>query len=132
MTASELLTALRDKGIRLEARGNKLRYYPASAVEPELREVLAAHKTEVLALLKASDEEIAWRIKAMLPQIPDTGPIPLLIARAGIETRRGQCVSCGNLLQPSDGFVCTLCGRAKNLALEMAMSKATPTDEKSE
>ena len=131
MTASELLMTLRDRGIQLEAQGDKLRYYPASAVGVELREALAAHKAEVLALLKVNDEEIAWRIKAMIPQIPDTGPIPLLIARAGIETTQGQCVSCGNWLQTGDGFICTLCGRAKSLALEIAISKPTSSDEKS-
>ncbi|MEW6212388.1 MAG: hypothetical protein AB1631_28945 [Acidobacteriota bacterium] len=52
MTATELLTNLQQKGIRLEARGDRLRYAPASAVTPELREVLAAHKAQLLALLK--------------------------------------------------------------------------------
>src|SRR5919202_6433691 len=51
MTAAELLEALRERGVLLEATGGHLRYRPASAVPAELREALAVHKPEVLCLL---------------------------------------------------------------------------------
>src|SRR5919202_6480234 len=51
MTAAELLNALRERGVRLEAAGGHLRYRPASAVPAELRAALAVHKPEVLRLL---------------------------------------------------------------------------------
>lgn len=55
MTATELLSELQQKGIRLEARGDRLRYAPASAVTPELREALATHKAQLISLLKVEE-----------------------------------------------------------------------------
>jgi hypothetical protein len=52
MTATKLLSELEARGIRLEAREGRLRYFPASAVTPELRETLIAYKTELLGLLQ--------------------------------------------------------------------------------
>jgi TubC N-terminal docking domain len=51
VTATELLDALRERGVLLEAAGGHLRYRPASAVPAELREALAVYKPEVLRLL---------------------------------------------------------------------------------
>ena len=51
MTATELLADLDRRGVRLEARGDRLRYAPRSALTPELVERLRSHKTELLAVL---------------------------------------------------------------------------------
>ena len=121
MTASELITTLERRGIKLEACEGRLRYHPASALSPELRESLIEHKVEVLALLKTEDHEIAWRVAAMTQQIPDKGTIPFLVARQGVESKAGCCLSCGEPLGTGNAYRCAACGRAANLALEMSM-----------
>jgi hypothetical protein len=68
------------------------------------------------------DEDIEWRVQAMLPQIPDNGPLPFLIAREALEPQAGCCLSCGESLGLGDRYRCMPCGRATNLALERAMS----------
>jgi hypothetical protein len=68
------------------------------------------------------NEDIAWRIKAMLPQIPDNGPVPFLVAKGAVEPKAGCCLSCGEVLAADDRYRCTPCGRAANLALELVMS----------
>ncbi len=45
----QLLTDLARRGIRLEADGKRLRYFPRSAVSPGLLDRLKAHKTELLS-----------------------------------------------------------------------------------
>jgi len=122
MTASDLMRTLEARGIRLEASGGRLRYHPASALPPDLRESLIEHKVEVLALLKTEDPEVAWRVAAMSPQIPDRGPLPFLVARKSVEAQPGCCFSCGDSLKQGDAYRCAACSRAANIALEMAMS----------
>ena len=51
MPAAELLAALTARGVALQAAGDKLRFAPADAVTPELRDELRHHKAELLALL---------------------------------------------------------------------------------
>ena len=68
------------------------------------------------------DEDVAWRVQAMLPQIPVNAPIPFLVAREAIEPEAGCCLSCGEPLESDDRNRCTACCRAANLALELAMS----------
>jgi hypothetical protein len=68
------------------------------------------------------DEDVAWRVQAMLPQIPVNGAIPFLVAREAIEPQAGCCLSCGEPLESDDRNRCTACNRAANLALELAMS----------
>ena len=51
MNAVELLSDMGRLCIRLQARGGRLRYYPRSAVTPDLAERLKAHKPELLAIL---------------------------------------------------------------------------------
>jgi TubC N-terminal docking domain len=121
MTACELVKTLQERGIRLEVCQDRLRYYPASALSPELRESLIEHKVEVLALLKTADNEIAWRVAAMSQQIPDRGPLPFLVARKSVEAHAGCCLSCGELLSSGDAYRCAACSRAVNLALELSL-----------
>lgn len=56
MTAGELLLELRSRGVELQVVGDKLRYTPPAAVTPELREKLAANKSEVMAMLMEQAE----------------------------------------------------------------------------
>lgn len=45
------MTDLARLGIRIEARGDRLRYSPRSAVTPDLTDRMKAHKGELLAIL---------------------------------------------------------------------------------
>ena len=52
MTAAEVLTETRRRGILLSARGDRLRYdAPVGVMKAELRAALVEHKAELLALL---------------------------------------------------------------------------------
>lgn len=51
MTALELVGELHARGIRLEADGDRLRYYPASALTLDLHEALVERKAELLTML---------------------------------------------------------------------------------
>ena len=58
MSAAELLLDLARRGIRLEAHGERLRYFPRSAVTPDLLDRLKAHKGELLAMLRPATEPL--------------------------------------------------------------------------
>lgn len=51
MSAIELISRLQSTGIKLQARGNKLRYYPRGAVSPALLLQLVQMKEEILSYL---------------------------------------------------------------------------------
>jgi hypothetical protein len=51
MTAMQVLTDLHVLGIRLEVRGDRLRYAPRSAITPDLVERMKRHKSELLTVL---------------------------------------------------------------------------------
>lgn len=59
MSAAELVADLARRGIRLEAHGERLRYYPRSALTPDLLDRLKAHKAELLASIERFDERAA-------------------------------------------------------------------------
>ena len=124
MNAAELIIELEARGAQIEATGDRLRVdAPKGAITLELREALAACKAEVLAILNIPDDEIAWRIKAMLPQIPDVGPIPFLVAKPMEAIEPNCCHSCGDCLNGINGYVCGPCSQAKHQAIEIAFSK---------
>jgi hypothetical protein len=54
MSAVELLLDLGRVGIRLEADGEKLRYFPRSALTPDLLDRLKTHKAELVAMLRTN------------------------------------------------------------------------------
>ena len=54
MIATQILADLAHLGIRIEARGDRLRYSPRSAVTPDLVGQMRAHKAELLAALEPS------------------------------------------------------------------------------
>jgi hypothetical protein len=59
MSAAEILADLARRGIRLEADPERLRYYPRSALTPDLLERLKANKAELLASIERFDERAA-------------------------------------------------------------------------
>ncbi len=107
--AVELLTELRRRGLTIVAEEGRLRIAPKAALTPALREVLIAHKSEILPLLQ--EKEISWRVEAMAHQVPARGSIPFLVAR---ETPfvRGRCLSCGNALNEGQRYRCQPCMQA--------------------
>ena len=52
MTATQILSELERRGVRLESVGERLRYRPKDAVPAEMVEVLRAHKAELLQALR--------------------------------------------------------------------------------
>jgi hypothetical protein len=123
MNAAELIIELETRGVQIEVTGDRLRVdAPKGAITPELREALVACKAEVLAILNTADDEIEWRVEAMLPQIPNVGLIPFLVAKSMAVIEPNCCHSCGDALNGTKGYVCGPCSRAKQRALETAFS----------
>jgi hypothetical protein len=61
MTALDLLSVARRRGIVLAPRGDRLGYdSPPGALTPDLRSALAQHKAELLALLTADPFAARW------------------------------------------------------------------------
>ncbi len=59
--AHALFAELRNRGVALRVVGDRLRYRPASAVRPGLRERMAACKVELVALVEQFEERAAIR-----------------------------------------------------------------------
>lgn len=59
MSATELVLDLGRLGIRLEADGERLRYYPQSTLTPDLLDRLKAHKADLLAALRPTPKSAA-------------------------------------------------------------------------
>ncbi len=124
MRTTDLLVHLRECGVQLHVNGYNLKVSaPKGVLTSELRDTLIQSKAEIIAFLKTHNSEIAWRVQAMLPQIPNEGQIPLLVAREAVEPGPDECLSCGDPIHISK-FLCQNCERAENLAIELAMSKA--------
>jgi hypothetical protein len=115
--AAELLTDLRERGLKLRAEGERLLVAPKAALTPEIREALVTHKREILPLLQAQDPEVQWRLEAMRLQITPTGSIRLLVAR-DIQPAPGTCLSCGDPLVQEPLYRCHPCLEAATLALQ--------------
>ena len=59
MTTADLLVELEQRGVRIEAHGDRLRYAPRSAVTDGLLEQLKLHKAELLALLRPTRDIVS-------------------------------------------------------------------------
>jgi hypothetical protein len=98
--AAGLLRLAAEQGVEISRVGDRLRVRPAAAISPALRECLLAAKGELLRLVPeaATQEAVAWRLHAMLAQIPESGPIVgILTARDGAWPADGEhCISCGD------------------------------------
>ena len=64
-----LMADLARLGIKLEADGDRLRYSPRSAVTPDLAKLMKAHKSELLAMLRAGQTPLSLSeaVKASIP-----------------------------------------------------------------
>jgi len=114
---TEVLAELARRGVEVAVDGDRLRFRPQGAVTPDLRAALAEHKADLIRLL-GDDEEVAWRVEAMRPQVPRTGAIPVLLARPEAKyAPRGTCVSCGGPLAAGRRSRCAPCVRAVERAL---------------
>ena len=51
MTALEVLSELRRRGVEVEAAGDRLRFRPGDAVDARLREAMRRHKPEIVRLV---------------------------------------------------------------------------------
>ena len=100
MSAAELLLDLGRLGIRLEAHGERLRYFPRSALTPDLLGRLKAHKAELLALLRP--------MIAIEPQpMPTIKPTAKPVCRCGSTTWRDVPIHNGQSVRRD----CGRCGR---------------------
>jgi hypothetical protein len=84
MSVTELMVDLRDRGIQLEAHGDRLRYSPKEAMTPELTERVKAHKPTLLAILTADDIRAAvlWQAAIdLLEDDPEFSPETLAACR---------------------------------------------------
>ena len=112
MQPAELLAELSRRGVAIAVAGDRLRFRPQDAVTPDLRTALIEHKADLIRLL-GRDDEVAWRIEAMRPQVPRRGTIPSLLARPEAKhAPRGMCVTCGDPLPPDRPTRCAPCVRA--------------------
>ena len=108
MTPAEIVGKLRQRGILVAPSGDgRLRYRPREALSEADREVLAQHRTAILALFKT--DPIGWRAAVMATQVRRTGAFPLLLARPGIRFAPGSCCSCGDLLDRDERHRCRPC-----------------------
>jgi len=73
MSAAAVLAEARRLGIRLTVRGDRLAFdAPRDAFTPEMREALVTHKPELLALLRAEQQQAD---SSPAPSTP-SGPVP--------------------------------------------------------
>jgi len=110
-----LLREARRAGLRVTVDGDRLVVQGSRRLEPVAR-MLLAEKPRILRAL--AEEEVAWRIDAMRPQVPPTGAIPLLLARPAADRPTGTCCSCGDQLGTGDRYRCQPCTAAAVVVLE--------------
>lgn len=89
MSATDLLVDLTRLGIRLEARGDRLRYHPRSAVTPDVADQMKTHKGELLAMLRSVDCD-PGSVITTIPPGPDGWPTDSINPPA-------PCPKCGSL-----------------------------------
>jgi hypothetical protein len=104
------LTEARAAGLEVRAEPGRLIVRGARSLQPLARRLLG-RTGEVLVLLAAEDDEMAWRVAAMRSQVPRRGAIPVLVARDRA-SEPGCCISCGEHLNEELTFRCSLCSRA--------------------
>src|SRR5262245_37466487 len=106
MTAADLLLDLGRLGIRLEADGGRLRYFPRSALTPDLLTRLKAHKADLLTMLRPAPEG-APDLPAPKSDAPATPTTPLCrcgsttwrdVPIHGGQSARRNCGGCGRFI----------------------------------
>ncbi|CAA9292568.1 MAG: hypothetical protein AVDCRST_MAG77-4828 [uncultured Chloroflexi bacterium] len=104
---------------------------PASPMAvPEVSEVpeLNGSACEKSERSEEREREVAWRAAAMLPQVPRTGAIPVLVARRLAPGASG-CISCGGVLTASELYRCPWCAAAVRRVLAEVREGVEPTRE---
>ena len=88
MTARNLLSELREKGVEVKTSGGDRLVIdaPKGAITPELRSALAAHKVELLQILKSEQQAqapapIAPAPPALKPHVPEVVAAPIAAAK---------------------------------------------------
>ncbi len=117
MDGMTLLAEARDAGLQVTARGDQLVVQGPHRLEAVASRLLAA-KAIVMEALAAEQQEVAWRVEAMRPQVTRTGAIPLLLARPGAAWGPPCCCSCGDPLESTDRYRCRYCAAASVAVLD--------------
>lgn len=118
MDGLTLLREARGAGLQVTANGDTLVVEGPRRLEP-IAQTLLAEKPRVMRAL-AEEQEVAWRIDAMRPQVPSTGGIPLLLARPDVRPLVGSCCSCGDPLGDENRYRCARCVAAAIAVLGVA------------
>ncbi len=100
MSAAALLLDLERLGIRLEARGDRLRYSPRSALTPDLLNRLKAHKQELLTVLRAPVNRLAQPVMNTRDCSHDAAPV----LRPTVQGDRLFCPSCSRRVGRDEPF----------------------------
>ncbi len=116
MDGLTLLAEARDAGLQVTVSGDQLVVRGPARLAAMARRLLAGKPAIVDAL--TAEQEVAWRIEAMRPQVTRTGAIPLLLARPGAPWDRGCCCSCGEPLTAADHYRCRYCAAASVAVLD--------------
>jgi hypothetical protein len=109
------LAEARAVGLEVRAETDRL-IVRGPRLHEEIAHQLLAQKPVVLALLAEEEVKVEWRVEAMRPQVPERGPIPVLVARE-VSAIPGHCLSCGEPLAPGRTVRCALCVRAAQWVL---------------
>ena len=110
-----LVAELRVRGVELVAHDGSILAWPPKSLSQAEADAVRLHRATLLALLEG---ELSWRVDAMRPQVPVTGPIPFLVAQPFTRASGpGSCISCGSPVVPSQRFRCRLCLLAVGLVL---------------
>jgi hypothetical protein len=110
-----VLAEARDVGLEVRAETDRLIVRGPRRHKAIARELLD-RKLAVLDLLAQEEIALAWRVVAMRAQVPQRGPIPMLVARE-VAVSPGNCLSCGEELAPGRTVRCALCVRAAQRVL---------------
>jgi hypothetical protein len=105
--AGEVLASLHRRGVILvPTPDGRLAYRPRDALSAAERAEISHHREALLGLLA---DPVGWRVAVMAAQVPQSGPLPLLLARPGIRFPLGTCYSCGGPLGPVGRYGCGPC-----------------------
>jgi hypothetical protein len=111
MTATRLMAEINSLGIRLEAKGDRLRFSPRSAVTPDLAERMKAHKAELLVVLRTTRKppqsnlglRVEWeQYGVWIERLGDDGTVSLIHPEYADDDLHGieppaPCPRCGKL-----------------------------------
>jgi hypothetical protein len=108
VNAADLICDLRRLGVRLEVCSDRLRYYPLSAVTPDLLSLLKVHKADVVAFLRsAADPAPAAPIHELGTSPTMDVPAARPVCRCGSTTWRDVPIHGGRSVRRD----CGRCGR---------------------